>query len=65
MDEELTWRDFLMRCALGCDTAMSRAMLRALGVDVPRRRPRAGAIVRADRYEGVAECFENERRVNL
>lgn len=49
-------RDQLVRIALRYDTAMSRAMLRALGVDVPHR-ARPGAIVRADRYEGIAECM--------
>ena len=49
-------RDQMARIALRYDTAMSRAMLRALGVPVPHR-ARPGAIVRADRYEGVAECM--------
>lgn len=57
-------RDDYLRIALRYDTALSRAMLRALGVDVPHR-ARRGAIVRVDRYDGVAECFENRRRVGL
>ena len=50
-------RDELARIALRYDTAMSRAMLRALGVPVPHRAPRAGAIARVDRYGGLAECM--------
>ena len=49
-------RDQLARIALRYDTAMSRAMLRALGVDVPHR-ARPGAVVLADRYDGMMECF--------
>lgn len=49
-------RDELARIALRYDTSMSRAMLRALGVDVPHR-VRPGAIVSVDRYEGLAECM--------
>lgn len=59
-----TWRGFLARCALRWDTSMSRAMLRALGF--PAREPMPeGAIVRADRYDGVDECFANRTRPNL
>lgn len=50
-------RDELLRIAARYDTAMSRAMLRALGVDAPRRAPRPGPIARVDRYAGVAECM--------
>lgn len=57
-------RDELVRIALRYDTAMSRAMLRALGVDVPHR-VTPGTIVRVDRYAEVRECFANRRRVNL
>ena len=49
-------RDDLARIALRYDTALSRAMLRALGIDVPRRSV-PGAIQRVDRYDGVAECM--------
>lgn len=45
-------RDELARIALRYDTALSRAMLRALGVEVPHRPPREGVIVRVDRYRG-------------
>ena len=57
-------RDELVRIALRYDTAMSRAMLRALGVEVPHR-VRHGAIVRADRLDGLGECFANREHVNL
>lgn len=50
-------RDQLARIALRYDTSMSRAMLRALGVPVPRREPRVGAIVSADRFDGLRECM--------
>ena len=49
-------RDQMARIALRYDTAMSRAMLRALGVDVPHR-ARPGTIVNVDRYDGMMECF--------
>ena len=57
-------RDELARIALRYDTAMSRAMLRALGVQVPHR-ARPGTIARVDRLEGMRECFANKRRVRL
>lgn len=56
-------RKVLASIALRYDTAMSRAMLRALGVVV---RPEGGAVpkpcakrVRDARYEGMRWCFEN------
>lgn len=49
-------RDHLARIALRYDTAMSRAMLRALGIPVPERRPKRGQIVRVDRYAGIDAC---------
>ena len=59
-------RDVMLRCALRYDTAMSRAMLRALGREVPEtsRRPcpvaRVGAAARdARRYRAMRWCFEN------
>jgi len=55
-------RDELARIALRYDTALSRAMLRALGVEVPHR-ARPGSIVLADRYGGVAECFAQRHGV--
>lgn len=50
-------RDQLAAIALRYDTAMSRAMLRALGVPVPHRPAKPGAIARVDRYEGMLECM--------
>jgi hypothetical protein len=49
--------DELTRIALRYDTSMSRAMLRALGVPVPHRLPREGAIVRVDRYRGWEQAM--------
>ena len=57
-------RDELARIALRYDTAMSRAMLRALGIEVPHR-VRPGTIARVDRLKDLRECFANERRVRL
>lgn len=56
--------DQLARIALRYDTAMSRAMLRALGMDVPHRAP-VGAIVTVDRYADMDECFANRTAVEL
>lgn len=55
-------RDQLARIALRYDTAMSRAMLRALGVDVPHR-ARPGTVVSVDRYDGMMECFAQRHGV--
>lgn len=53
-------RKDLARIALRYDTAMSRAMLRALGVPVPEPAPAVGTIARADRrYDGMGWCFRN------
>lgn len=53
-------RDMLARIALRYDTTMSRAMLRALGIQAPDPAPAVGAIVRDDRrYDGLAWCFAN------
>lgn len=53
-------RSEMARIALRYDTSMSRAMLRALGVDVPEPAPAVGTIARADRrYDGIAWCFAN------
>ena len=51
--------DYMVRAALRKDNVMSRAMLRACGIDVPSPRPSVGLIVPADAYEGVGECFAN------
>ena len=57
-------RDDLARIALRYDTAMSRAMLRALGIPVPHRAV-PGRIERVDRLDGLRECFANKRRVRM
>ena len=49
-------RDDLARIALRYDTAMARAMLRALGIAVPHV-PRPGTVQRVDRYDGLLDCF--------
>lgn len=49
----------MIKAALGCDTLMSRAMLRACGVAVPSQMPPDGVIVIADDYDGMLECFRN------
>lgn len=51
--------DYMVRAALRRDTVMSRAMLRACGVPVPRSFPRPGSIVEVEAYAGLAECFAN------
>ena len=58
-------RDELARIALRYDTAMSRAMLRALGVPVPHPLPRPGTIARVDRYEGAAALMAQRYGVRL
>ena len=57
-------RDQMASIALRYDTAMSRAMLRALGVDAPKR---AGgrATARADRYAGALECMAQRHGVRM
>ena len=55
-------RDELARIALRYDTALSRAMLRALGVAVRRPRGKVDRSPRNARYDGMSECFENRGR---
>lgn len=57
-------RDELARCALRYDTAMSRAMLRALGIAVPHV-PRPGTIARVDRFAGAASLMKQTHGVRL
>ena len=56
-------RDVMLRLALRYETAMSRAMLRALGREVLRVRPAPCPVVRvgheARRYRGLVACFRN------
>ena len=55
-------RRVLESIALRYDTLMSRAMLRALGVTVRReRRCLPVRLAESMRYEGMDECFRNER----
>ena len=57
------WIASLAKAALRYDTAMSRAMLRALGIAIPDRnrgRARPAKIQRVDVYEGIRECFQNK-----
>ena len=65
MREGETWTDFVTRCALAHDTSMARAFLRALGVPVPRSRPKPGAIVSVDRFEGVDSCMGQRYGVRM
>ena len=58
-------RDEMARIALRYDTAMSRAMLRALGIPVPRSLPRPGTVTRVDRYDGIMGCFAQRYGVRL
>ena len=58
-------RDEMARIALRYDTAMSRAMLRALGIPVPRSMPRPGTVARVDRYDGIMGCFAQRHGVRL
>ena len=57
-------RDELLRIALRYDTALSRAMLRALGVDVPHRAV-PGTIARVDRYAGAAGLMRQRTGVRM
>ena len=49
----------LATIALRYCTSMSRAMLRALGIEPREPAPPAGTVVSVDRYEGIDWCFEN------
>lgn len=59
----------LATIALRYDTAMSRAMLRALGLSFSYRHVMAGHRRRERRpaqvYDGIQECFENRMHVNF
>jgi len=57
-------RDALAAIALRYDTALSRAMLRALGVPIPHR-PRPGSIVRMDRYAGAERLMDQRYGVRM
>lgn len=65
MREGESWRDFMTRCALAHDTSMARAFLCALGVPVPRSRPKPGAIVSVDKFDGMESCMGQRYGVRL
>ena len=52
-------REELAKIARRYDTAMSRAMLRTLGLPAPEPMPAPGSVVPADRYVDLLWCFEN------
>lgn len=52
-------RGELAMIALRYNTSMSRAMLRALGLEPREPAPAVGAIVSVERYEGLDWCFRN------
>ena len=56
-------REDFLRIALRYDTAMSRAMLRALDVDAPAAKPAVSAKV--DRYAGAAGLMRQKTGVRL
>ena len=64
-----SYRKMLARIALRYDTAMSCAMLRALGIKAPRRhaeeRPSPVTIPEGDAYEGMLECMGQRYGVRL
>lgn len=55
-------REQLARIALRYDTALSRAMLKALGVEPQRRR--RGAVV-VERYNDIHECMRQRYGVRM
>lgn len=42
-------------------TEISRAFLKALGLDVPALPPKHSAIVSVERYSDIEKCFRNRR----
>lgn len=52
-------RGELAEIALRYSTSMSRAMLRALGLEPREPAPPVGTVVSVDRYEGIDWCFRN------
>lgn len=42
-------------------TEISRAFLKALGLDVPALPPKRSAIVSVERYNDIDKCFRNRR----
>ena len=56
-------KDELIAIALRYDTSMSHAILRALGVPIPKRQVKPKK--RRHRDRDIRECFKNRRRVRL
>lgn len=58
-------RDEIRRIAMACDTQVSRAFRKALGIGAApkgrRRRRRRRAEPHPERFRGIGECFRNER----
>ena len=57
-------RDTLIKIALRYDTVLSHAMLRALGVPIPKR-AKPGHIVRVDKLNGLEECRKQRYGVRM
>ena len=57
-------RDELAAIAMRYDTLMSRAMLRALGVDAPRRK-QGRVSARTDRYDGIPRLMAQRHGVRM
>lgn len=57
-------RDEIARIAMRYDTALSRAMLRALGIEPPNRK-RPSAKVRVDRYAGTSDLMRQAYGVRM
>ena len=57
-------RELILECArrMKKDTAMKRAFLRAIGVDVPMENR---VTIHVDESLDIVECFENRERVRL
>ena len=56
-------REDFLRIALRYDTAMSRALLRALGVDAPSAKPAVSAKV--DKYAGARKLMMQRTGVRM
>ena len=56
-------REDFLRIALRYDTAMSRALLRALGVDAPAAKPAVSAKV--DKYAGARKLMMQRTGVRM
>ena len=56
-------RDEMAAIALRYDTVMSRALLRALGIDAPK--PRRSASAKVDRYACAAKLMKQRTGVRM